>query len=217
MSKFVPDRRSLIVLGSLLAAMTVVSGLLLMLEPGGGFQSTWRLSLASLEDTRPNAKEQLFGLASGVEMNRWSGVVIHRGSQADAVLARYGDPLRSDKSASRGYHFWIESTLDGQDGRIRISPQWRDQRYLNQQKGSGDPMIRISLAPAEAGKIPSDRQIRSLLWLVHRLQQRCHVPAGRVVLEQGSGLTSDPNRSDRDAWLFPVAQFRQQLLTLAGS
>ncbi len=209
MITLVPDRRSLIVLASLLTAMTLVSGLLLALEPSG-FSSGTRLALASLDGQRQDDGPGLFTLGPGVELGLWSGIAIRQGGPA---VSRLTDESRRDYGA---YHFWIESDRDGQDGRIRISPHWRSQKELWGSSGDDRPRaVRIYLATPDGLATPTDQQIASLLWLVHRLQLRCHVPAGQVTLDDELDRPHI-QRAGHRRWLFPVAQFRQQLLTLAS-
>jgi N-acetyl-anhydromuramyl-L-alanine amidase AmpD len=50
--------------------------------------------------------------------------------------------------------------------------------------------------------------MRELCWLVQQLQARFHLPASRVFLHSDIAQTNSPGQ------LFPVANFRQQLLQI---
>ena len=226
MIRWVPDRRSFIVLVALLTAMTLVSALLMMLEPRGHKSSPLSspLNLTSLDGTPRNAQQQVFSLTSGVKLAGWSSIVIHldRPAQYQQSMVTASSSFEPQADTQLGYHFWIENINEGQDGRIRISSNWLDQFDLAQQQtGQRDRVIHIRLGLNAKQYTPTEKQVASLLWLVQRLQYRCRVPAGQVVLDHQSKTT---HRTDemvhRDstqptAWIFPVAQFRQQLLTLA--
>ena len=226
MIRWVPDRRSLIVLVALLTAMTLVSALLMMLEPRRHRSSPLGspLNLTSLNGTPRDAQRQVFTLTAGVELARWSSIVIHLDQptayrQSTATALPSLEPLSETHT---GYHFWIENAHDGQDGRIRISPNWLDQFDLTQQQtGQPDGVIHIKLGLNTAQRTPSPQQISSLLWLVQRLQYRCQVPAGQVMLNHQPRSTrhgdhvASSDSTESAPWIFPVAQFRQQLLTLA--
>lgn len=204
----IPDRRTLIVLVSLVAAMTVASGLLFLLEPTAT-TPTQGIKLSAVTPNPQFSQELLFDLDPRAQLAPWSSIIIQESKPS---------PAHPNQTASpSGSHFWIHSAPEGSDGRIVVGQRWRRQQPLSilpvtePSPRSDNPtpdhaiLIKLSCDPALHG--PSDQQLHALIWLVHRLQARFSLPAHAVTYrfqDQPPG-SSDP--------LFPVAWFRQQLLS----
>jgi hypothetical protein len=204
----VPDRRLLIVLASLIGAMTLVSGLLLALEPrpvgpGNG------ISLNALEETR-RPDDRLFDVAA-IPPEQWQGIVIHDSGTLDGSARTLTAAHVKMGLGGLGYHFVIENARSGQDGSIVMGYRWRRQLQGVHTGGADGAWfnrhaISICLIADCDQQAPSEAQMQSLIWLVQRLQERLDVPRERVYVRTGTNPQQGSGR------LFPDAELRRQLL-----
>jgi hypothetical protein len=199
----VPDRRSLIVLASLVGAMTVASGLLIALEPTsvgpiGG------MSLSSIDD--PD-RSQVYDHVLQDQGGRWSAIVVHVGSK----------PARATQGAAAdtAYHFVIPQEPGAAKESVEVGYRWRRQLPGTYWAGSDSDWVNrhaigVCIESPTGHSGPSDEQLQGLIQLVHSLQAQFQIPADRVILQVNSaGQSSHGGR-----W-FPVTWFRQQLLAFA--
>lgn len=208
---YVPARRTLIVLASLVGAMTIASALLLALEPRPSMPTNEPIKLIGVGGA-PDPASILFDTTTPITRNRWSKIVVHfsgsmRGSATTLNLAhtRLGiDGL--------GYHFVIDNGQGGPDGQIEIGFRWRRQLIGAHSVGPNSEEINkqaigICLIGDSDHAAPSDAQIRELAWLVRQLQQRFEIPAHQVVVQ-----SADPRGGS--GRYFPEATFRQQIAAI---
>lgn len=202
----VPDRRTLIVLASLVGAMTVASGLLLLLEPKNA-TALRGLSLSSIDLVDQPGHDIL--LASSTNSSQlagpWSAIVVH-----NTRVPRAG---RGIDAGIANYHFAIHEQGSSSD-RFEVSRRWRQQSPGAYWAGPEKDWVNrhaIGVCLVSAGEEgPSEDQLQRLVGLVQQLQAEYQIPADRVVLQPGIGHISSKGR-----W-FPTAWFRQQLLTFAA-
>lgn len=100
------------------------------------------------------------------------------------------------------------------EDQVEFGDRWRDQQagaywVGPESKWVNHHAIGICVENDGTGQGPTDGQLKRLLWLARQLQARFQIPADRVILQVGSEQTSAGGR-----W-FPVAWFRQQLLSFA--
>lgn len=211
-SRRVPDKRTIRVLGALVVGMTIISSILLALEP----DPTHRGAVVSLSavDFQDNSGslEQLWP-AAGVQ--DWRYIVIHdsfgeAGSEKD--LNRAWDSWYAQQGLAKkghGYHFVINDEQGLDDGLIQITPRWLDQRVGDFIDAEGaDNWNRISvgicvMGDADAGPF-STRQNDSLVALVKELQQKLGIPRENVIVHVG-------NTPDRPSTYFNTAEFRRRI------
>jgi len=197
----VPDRRTLIVLGSLVMGMTLTSGLLLVLEPGPVAPLTG-VSLQSIDrGTQSSGAGQLFDHPD--PSRDWRGIIVHA-SGSEEGSARTLDQLHKELGRSGlGYHFVINNGSFREDGLIELGPRWRQQMpgaYVSGPRSQpvNDRFIGVSLIGDDQQQdFPSQEQMQELLWLVKRLQQRYDIPSQAVIVDTGP--------------TFPHTRFRKQL------
>lgn len=204
----VPDRRTLIVLASLVGAMTIASGLLLVLEPGPA-TSVDGMSLSSVGPQR-RADGGLFGAGLPAVSGRWSTVVVHYGSSHSHTGQSQHRPSAS------AYHFVVRGGDVSWGDRLEIGSRWNRQQAGAYWVGPESQWVNhhgvgISVEKDSPGQGPTDEQLQKLVWLVQRLQVQYQIPADRVILQVESSATKTGGR-----W-FPIAWFRQQLLTFTTS
>jgi hypothetical protein len=202
-----PDRRTLIVLTSLVVGMTLTSGVLLILEPGPvaplsgvTLQSIDRSSLQTPTD-------RLFDTAPA---RPWRGIIIHDSGAAVGSATTLSQQHRKLGRDGLGYHFVVNNGSRKEDGLIELGYRWRQQQagaYLTGQ-GSGPynrQYLGISLIGAGQRENFTRAQMRELVWLVRKLQQRFDIPQNQIHVDIRDG--------QQPAATFPHAWFRKQLLT----
>lgn len=192
------ERRTMIVWSTLVATMTLASGLLMWLEPqplapGGG------LALAATgEGDRLGA---VFATSRPIRDDRWGGIVIHHSGQmrGDArSIADLHDSLRYD---GLQYHFVIGNGTGSADGLIEVGPRW-----MNQRDGVyAERSISICLVGNGDKTPPTAVQMDRLGALVRALRDQLSIPSERVVLHRQVAQTTSPGR------LFPHGRFRDML------
>lgn len=207
MKMIAPDRRTVIVLASLVGAMTVASGLLLLLEPRKTGSITG-VSLLSVDHSGAGTENHLFHTAPQAKPGRWFAIVVTCKPRSAVQSAAYR-PGRVDDSP---YHFLIPS--GDSDAPIEVGQRWRQQEQGAYWQGPESQWVNrhaigVCLENDVENQAPSEDQLRRLIWLVQHLQSRYQIPADRVVLQV------DLTRSASGVRWFPTAWFRQQLLAFA--
>jgi len=207
---FVPDRRTLIVLTSLLGTMTVASGLLLLLEPKPDMMVRG-ISLSSVDRSVYTPSENLFHDIREARQGRWSAIVVRYGPRPSVVnQASVQDFRRGDSDT--GYHFIIPAKPSSRT-MYEVSNRWRRQMPGAYWAGPESHWVNhhaigISLICEDRREGPTEEQLQNLVKLVHLLQSKLEIPADRVILQ------TDSDGAANTRW-FPVAWFRQQLFTYA--
>lgn len=193
------ERRTLIVWSTLVATMTVASGLLMWLEPqplapAGG------LALAAVE---PGGEQlaAVFDTRAALEPGRWDRIVIHHSGQMQGDAQSIDRLHRSLRYDGLQYHFVIGNGTESGDGLIQVGARWMQQ----QQGVYADRAISICLVGNGDKTPPTALQMERLATLVRSLQERLDIDADRVVLHRQIAQTTSPGR------LFPSGQFRDML------
>ena len=205
------NRRPLVVLAGLIAAMTVSSGLLLLLEPGPIAPPARVINLRS--QVPGSGDLSLFDTA--VPLRRWSAVVIFEGRSTPRVRPQVAPEQGGQESGPLGYHFVIEDRDRRAERPIRAGYRWRHQRTAVAATGADrDWYNRNAIAICLVGDFhvrrPSEAQMRDLVELIQRLQSRFDIPPQRVRLH------SSTDTSVRMGQFFPIGYLRLHLLSPAG-
>ena len=207
MAPVMPDRRTVIVLSSLVVGMTLISGVLLVLEPG----PVAPLSGVTLQSIDRSAlKTPTNRLFDTGQPRDWRGIVIHdSGAKQGSAkqLSKWHTRLGRD---GLGYHFVVNNGSLKPDGLIELGYRWRQQLPGAYLTGDGSERynrryIGISLIGAGQREPFTRAQVRELRWLVRKLQQRFDIPKRRVHVDIREG--------QKPAATFPHEWFRQQLLS----
>jgi hypothetical protein len=189
----------------LVAAMTVTSGLLMLLEPG---PSTPRpgVALQSIDRGQQDAKPQdkLFDTPA-VEV-RWGSIVVHDSRTPQGSAQTLHHIHQQFGRGGLGYHFVIDNGPGSDDGKIEVGFRWSSQApgsFFDAQTSDWPDAIGICLiGEGDAGQF-TDAQLKQLVWLVQQLQQRYDIPKSTVYAQIGASTAASA---------FPDAWFRQQLL-----
>ncbi|MBX2852094.1 MAG: peptidoglycan recognition protein family protein [Phycisphaeraceae bacterium] len=206
------DQRTLRVLGSLVVGMTLVSAILLALEPDPGYRTNaW--SLTALDMSSDTARDEILGVPDG---RKWNYIIIHdsRGVTGNAKeldkawnlqYARQGLPA----TRGAGYHFVINDREGRSDGEVEIARRWKDQLAGDYIAGEqADKWNREAIGVCLMGDADnrpfSDDQMDATVKLVRLLQQAYDIPRSRVFLHTGRS-------ADSLARFFPAGEFRKQI------
>ncbi len=204
------EHRTIRVLGSLVVGMTLVSALLLALEPDKT-DTAW--SLSALELSGDLAQQEILGQAGD---RKWDYIILHdsRGIPGgdrelnaawDREYARQGLPT----PRGAGYHFVVNDRQGRSDGEVEIARRWKQQIDGDFISGEQADMwnrqaIGICLMGDADNQAFSDGQIEATIKLVRMLQQAYAIPRNRVFIQTGRS-------SDSLAPFFPAAEFRSQI------
>jgi len=202
----------MIVLSTLLVAMTLASTVLLLLEPAPVVP--WRdLSLRAVDRTA-SGDAVLFATTSPVRASRWEAIVIHD-SGTTAGSSRSLDLLHERQGrGGMAYHFVIGNGHGAEDGLIEIGFRWERQMDGAHSGGElGEVLNQRAISICLIGDGDSygytEAQLQTLLWTVHRLQKHFDIPADRVFVDMQRQTGGGVGR------MFPLAWFRPQLLNPA--
>ena len=205
--------------GSLIGGMTLVSGLLLALEPGPVDAPPTGLNPLTAATVNNDPTKILFNTSTP---RQWQRIIIHaspmgfRGDGEEALNAFY----RSHGMAQgAGYHFVIRRD-GGQFGPVEISQRWRQQLpggifYGTQQDATAQGLapdyfdringssIGICLIGDGASEPFTAEQQDQLFWLLGQLVTRCNISADQIDAGTAAGV------------LFPHAALNRMRVELA--
>ncbi len=199
------------VLGALVGAMTLVSGTLLLLEPGPVAPLSV-LKLSSL-DRAVSPERVLFDTQPNCEARepRWSAIIVRPSGAARGSAGVLHQQHEALGLGGLAYHFVIGNGQGTADGQIEIGYRWRSQ--VDGAAAMGDfaawfnrHSITICLVGDLNRSAPTTAQMRELVWLVQRLQSRLGIPPQNVRVEAGAEVNGSLPR------MFNEAVFRRQLL-----
>lgn len=202
------DRRTVVVWVCLVGSMTMVSALLLALEPNPAPIGN-NVALMAVERT-PIDPSNVAATRQPVAPDRWRAIVIHHSGQMTGSAASLDAQHRAADLGSLGYHFVIGNGTDSPDGVVEIGSRW-----LSQEPGvhaTGDQAawynqhaIGICVIGDGDRNPPTEAQRAALVQLVTGLQRDLTIPAQHVALHSRIAATTSPGR------LFPAGWFRLQL------
>lgn len=210
------ERRTLIVWGALVAAMTVVSGVLMLMEPRPLAPSVAGQVLSVL-DSGPSDVEAIFDTHPAPGPARWQAIVIHHSGQSFGNAQTLAEQHRAAGRGGLGDHFVIGNGDGAGDGEVQVGYRWTNQLPGAQVHGSvgghdrwyNQHAVEICLIGNGDDHAPTTAQMQQLVHLVTALQRRLDIPADRVY------LMSNITRGSSPGVLFPTAWFRQRLLSVA--
>ncbi len=203
--------RDQIVLASLIGFLTVVGGLLWLLDGAPQPASSGIRLPALVASAGPSSLETVFDLASPVEPDRWQGIVIHHSASPHGSGETLDAQHRGMGLNGLGYHFVISNGNGASDGELHVGRRWLEQSPGAHTAGpEGDwynlNTIGVCLVGDGDRRDFTPAQMQRLIQTVNELQRRLDIPASGVRLHRELAGTSSPGLR------FPVASFREQLL-----
>ena len=207
-----PEKRTILVLGSLVLGMALTAGLLRVLEPGA-VPPIAGVTLLSIERTPTDRPEdKLFDTSAAAR--EWKAIVIH---DSRTLQGSYDAIERAHRRTGKdgcGYHLVINNGTGDDDGRIEIGYRWKYQE-------SGDYLVGLNAdwyhqkaigicLVGNADEQPfTDAQMRELTWLTRQLQRRYNIPADYVFVDVGTEAGAHSGAVNRH---FSAPRFRAGLL-----
>ncbi|NUQ52802.1 MAG: N-acetylmuramoyl-L-alanine amidase [Phycisphaerales bacterium] len=206
-------RRTRVVWGALLGAMTVVGGLLWALDGAKGPSSGgWALP-ALVASAGPRSYEGIFSTKAPITPGRWQGIVIHHSGSVVGTPASLDSEAQARGLKGLGYHFVLGNGSGIGDGEVHVGYRWMQQRpgaHAAGKSGEWYNLNTIGICVIGDGdrKTFTPEQMTRLVGLVNSLCRELNIPADRVVLHRDIATTTSPGE------LFPQAWFREQLTKL---
>ena len=196
------ERRTLMVWASLVVSLSLLSGLLLLLNPIPHAPAVG--PVLTVLDPTPDDLQSLLATRTAVQEGRWRGIVIHHSGSNRGSAESLGRLHQSQGYGGLGYHFVIGNGDGAHDGEVQAGYRWARQLDGIDTRDA----IAICLIGNGDQTQPSRTQINQLVKLVTQLQRRFQIPAERVYLYRDLVPTTSPGLR------FPTVQFRNQLLDL---
>lgn len=179
------------VLTSLVVGMTVVSGVLMLLQPSqGGLPPA--ASLSSLDMGGGEDPSQQLVDPLDLDGSPWRAVVIHGSRSVSGSMEDLDQAYRAAGAADSGYHLVINNGSGKRDGTIEVSQRWMDQAsgaFID-----GDPghwynrhAVGVCLIDDASGRGYTPAQLRELGWAVRVLSERLQIPASEVRIDLAPG------------------------------
>ncbi len=200
--------RALAVWVSLLGTMTVVGGLLLLLD-GRPVPRLDGRSLSALSASATRETDPLFNTRQPLDTKRWDSIVIHHSGSTYGSAATIGREHQARNAQGLGHHFIIGNGNGMDDGQIHIGYRWLDQRRGDHAAGKyaehlNEHAISICLVGDGNRRPFTPAQLQRLTDLIESLRKQLNIPADRVYLHSSVAEVSDPGR------LFPTSLYRVQ-------
>lgn len=197
------ERRTLIVWASLIISLSLVSGLLLALNPIPHAPAVG--PVLTVLDPSPDDLQSLLATRTAPAPGRWRGIVIHHSGATHGSAQSLGRLHQSQGYGGLAYHFVIGNGDGAYDSEVQAGYRWARQLDGLHTRDA----IAICLIGNGDEVQPSRTQINQLVKLVTQLQRRLNIPADRVYLYRDLAQTTSPGLR------FPAVSFRNQLVDLA--
>lgn len=205
-------RRHHVVWGALVCGMTVVGGLMMLLEnrPMGAGKALALPAAAMLDATPRAGTANLIAATVPFDQQRWVGIVIHHSGSAMGSAESIARLQQAAGIKSLGYHFVIGNGQGATDGVVTPGQRWMSQQAGAHAKGPQSESLNrrtigICLVGDGESRTFTEAQTTSLVAVVSQLQKQFNIPASAVVLHRDVAATSSPGR------LFPEANFRARV------
>lgn len=211
-------RRAHVVWGALVLGMTLVGGVMMMMEPRPRAASALTLPPAAALDPAQStanpgatpAQGNLIHANVPFDQQRWVGIVIHHSASAMGSADSIARQQQAAGIKTLGFHFVIGNGQGAKDGVITAGQRWLNQQPGAHAKGPQSEALNrrtigVCLIGDGESRGFSDSQVTALVTLVAQLQKQFNIPASQVVLHRDVAATVSPGR------LFPEASFRARL------
>jgi hypothetical protein len=190
---------------SFTAAMTVVGGMLLLLD-GRPVPRVDGLSLSPLAATTWGSTptvDPVLSTRRPLDQQRWQAIVVHHSGSTVGTPASIEADHQARNLRGLGHHFILGNGNGMEDGQIHIGYRWLDQlpgAHAAGPNGDAYNLHAISIClVGDGNRRPfTGAQIQRLTALVETLRREFNIPADRVLLHSEIASVDDPGR------LFPA-------------
>lgn len=186
---------------SFIAAMTLVGGLLLVLD-GRPVPRVDGMSLSPLAattwDPSPTVSPFL-ATRKPLDQQRWQAIVIHHSGSTVGTPASIEADHQARNLRGLGHHFIIGNGHGMEDGQVHIGYRWLDQlpgAHAAGPNGDAYNLHAISIClVGDGNRRPfTPAQLQRLEVLVDTLRRQFNIPADRVLLHSDIADVDDPGR-----------------------
>ncbi len=206
------SHRTKVVWASLLAAMTLVGGLLVMLDDRPAPRAAG-ISLTPLVATGTTSNiESIFNTDKPLATQRWNSIVIHHSKSVAGGPNSIEAEHRAQGLKGLGHHFIIGNGRGGEmaDGELHVGFRWLSQlpgAHAVGPRGTelNNHALSICLVGDGSRQKFSRAQMARLNQLVEALCAKLNIPADKVYLASEVSNVKDPGP------LFPESEFRARL------
>ncbi|MHC4976736.1 MAG: peptidoglycan recognition protein family protein [Planctomycetota bacterium] len=207
--------RSAIVWTSLLVSMTVVGGLLMLVQGSPAPRIDGLALSMPVAAQGPSRVESIYRTREDLDASRWDGIVIHHSGSTFGSPASIAEQHERSGIMGLGYHFVIGNGQGTEDGELHVGYRWLEQLpgahsagpegdYYNQR------YIGICLVGDGDRRPFTETQIQRLLDLTASLRQELGLPMESVRLHRDIAGVTSPGR------LFPQSRFELRLAEVAS-
>ena len=179
----VHSRRSTIVWGSFVAAMTLVGGILVVTDPSPAPNLGSGRSLANIPAVTGSYRT-VFDTATPIDPNRWDEIIIEDSGQPHGSVETLSLEAQADGKQGLPEHFLIGNGNGMGDGDLHMSYRWNTQMSATgnnpADSASESRAIRICVVGNVRNRPFTDRQLERLAALVAGLQEEFRIPSSRI-------------------------------------
>ena len=203
-------RRPQVVWLSLLGAMTLCGGLLVLLDRNPAPRADGIALAAPVRAPRAPAIESVLNTRRPLDRAAWKRIVIHHSGATFGSPDTLTEQARANNLRGLGYHFVIGNGSGSGDGELYVGYRWLDQApgaHVSGPEGEwhNEHSIGICLVGDGERRPFTDAQIRRLGDLIATLTREFGLSPEDVVLARQVSPTKSPGR------LFPDAALRERL------
>lgn len=201
------SKRTAMVWTSLLGAMTVVGGGLILLNGGPGSTGQGMSIPPLMALAGPSTVEGVFNTTQPIQAGRWQAIVIHHSGSPVGTPASLDAQARAMNLKGLGYHFVLGNGKGMDDGEIHLGSRWMHQNPGAHAAGKDADWFNLNsigicvVSDGDRQK-PTPAQMQRLAQLTAALARELKIPAERIYLHRDIAQTTSPGR------LFPEQEFR---------
>ncbi len=169
--------RTLKILVSLVASMTVGGGVLMLLDRQGPSQGAFSLASYTRLDSVENA------LAHNGQTYAWDRIEVFYSQTPAGTLDTYAQWKQLSSTDELNFHFMIYNGLESTDGLIVSTNRWLKQRPClpNKEWYGTSQTIRICVIGDGVKNLATDSQIRRTWNLIDKLKRRMNITSDNIV------------------------------------
>ena len=199
-------RRTRTVWAAFAASMSLVGGLLLLVDGPGTFTTP---ELVSTE-FKGDSIDVIFDTRTPTDTERWNAIVIHHSGSQVGTPESIASEHRAIGLQGLGHHFIVGNGNGLRNGQIHVGYRWDEQlpgAHVGGPNADEYNLHAIGICLVGVGDRHrfTEAQLDQLVVLIQALQAELGIPDDRILLHRDVARTSDPGI------FFPIAALRERL------